>query len=135
MGQKILRLTAVVLVVTALTFLMVDLLPGDAAHELAGMEASREDVQALREELGLTDNVAVRYFRWLSGVMRGDMGVSYTTREKVSEAILARLPVTLELILSAQFLALCLALPAGIVCAYRPRDQNRPPDKHPGFRG
>ncbi|MCP3951458.1 MAG: ABC transporter permease, partial [Desulfobacterales bacterium] len=118
-GNKLLRILAVVWVVSALTFLMVNLLPGDVAHTIVGEDASLEDIQAIRKELGLDQNMVVRYFKWLGQVARGDFGKSYVTHEPVLEAILARLPVTLELMLLAQLFALFFALPTGIMAAYK----------------
>ncbi len=118
-GNKLLRILAVVWVVSALTFLMVTLLPGDVAHTIVGEEASLEDIQAIRKELGLDQNMIVRYFKWLGQVARGDFGKSFVTHEPVLEAILARLPVTLELMLLSQLFALFFALPTGIMAAYK----------------
>ncbi len=118
-GKKLLRLISVVLAVSALTFLMVDILPGDAAWEVAGEGGTIEDVEAAREELGLNRSIVVRYAEWLWNVLRGDFGESHRTNEDVLEAILARLPVTIELMVIAQFLALLVAVPAGIASAYK----------------
>ena len=71
-AEKLSRLAAVLFAASAVTFLMVDLLPGDAAYEIAGPEATMEDVEAIREELGLNRNVFVRYEIWLRGVLGGD---------------------------------------------------------------
>lgn len=118
-GRRLLHLMAVLLAVTALTFFMVDLLPGDAAFEIAGQDALQEDVAAIREELGLDRNVLVRYFKWLGEVATGNLGRSLLTREPVLEIVLSRLPVTLELMIISQLLTLILAIPAGIASAYR----------------
>ncbi|WDP87400.1 MAG: ABC transporter permease [Desulfobacter sp.] len=98
---------------------MIDLLPGDAAHEIAGENASIEEVSEIQEQLGLNKNIIARYFRWVARVFQGDLGVSSITQEVVAEAILARLPVTIELMLVAQFFALFLAVPLGIISAYK----------------
>lgn len=116
---KGIRLICVVLAVTAITFLLVNLLPGDVAYVIGGENASLQDIQTIRNELGLDRNVVKRYFIWLGNLVRGDFGKSYLTREPVLEAIVARLPVTIELLVISQFLALIFALPAGIVSAYR----------------
>lgn len=118
---KLLRLLLVVLAVSALTFLMMDLLPGDAAYDIAGTDATPEDVEALQERLGLNRPTAVRYAEWLWKASAGDFGRSYRTREPVLEAVWNRLPVTLELTVLSILLALSLAVPAGIACAYRHR--------------
>lgn len=118
-GKKLLRLSFVLLAVTAITFLMVNILPGDVAYMIGGEEATPEDVRVIREELGLDGNIAVRYVSWLGRVIRGDLGESYLSHAPVLDAILARLPVTLELLVISQLLALLLALPAGMLSAYR----------------
>ena len=121
MQKRLFQLVIVVLSVTAVTFSMLNLLPGDAAQALAGPQASPDDIQAARESMGLDAPVVVRYLNWLGRVIRGDLGVSFHSREPVSEAILHRLPVTVELMVLAQLMALALAVPAGIAAACRPQ--------------
>ncbi|MFO7713595.1 ABC transporter permease [Desulfosarcina sp.] len=116
---KALRLVLVVLAVTAITFLMVNLLPGDVAYIVGGGEATLEDIQAIRKNLGVDQNIVVRYVNWLKNAAQGDLGASYLTHESVMETIFARLPVTLELLFISQCMALILALPTGILSAYR----------------
>lgn len=117
--KKTLHLLLVVFIVSVLSFLLVDLLPADVAYELAGYDTTLEEVEALREQLGLNDHVAVRYGRWLTGVFQGELGVSLLNHQPVWDAIVARLPVTLELLILAQVFALALAIPAGIFAAYK----------------
>lgn len=116
---KLIHLIIVVFAVTALTFVMLDLLPASIAHEIAGQGATASDVATIREQLGLNDPVLVRYVRWLGGVLRGDLGYSLYSRQPVAQAIASHLPVTLELLVLAQFFALVLAVPVGIVSAWR----------------
>ena len=118
-GRKVLRLIAVVIAVSALTFLMVNILPGDVAYDIAGMNATPEDIEAIREDLGLNEHVLVRYVKWAGAALSGDFGKSFRTSEPVMEAILSRLPVTVELMIIAQVLALLIALPVGVFCAHR----------------
>ncbi|MDM8541651.1 ABC transporter permease [Desulfococcaceae bacterium HSG9] len=118
--NKLLRFIFVVLTVTALTFLMMTILPGDVAYTIGGAEASLEDIQAIRKDLGLDRNIVIRYFVWLGHVVQGDFGKSYITHEPVLEAIINRLPVTIELMFLTQFLALLFAIPIGIFGAYKP---------------
>jgi len=122
LGRKLIRLVFVVVAVTTLTFLMVNLLPGDVAYFVAGLDASPQEIAAIRHDLGLDRPLPVRYFAWLAGLLRGDFGVSMSTSEPVGEAILSRLPVTFELMVLAQVIAVALAVPLGVLCAYR---QNR----------
>ena len=119
LGKKFLRLIAVVLAVTALTFLMVNILPGDVAYEIAGPDAALEDVKAIQEELGLNKNIFLRYVNWLGCAVSGDLGKSFRTHRPVLQEILSRLPVTTELLILAQVLALALAIPAGIISGYK----------------
>jgi peptide/nickel transport system permease protein len=119
--KKFLRLLSVLVAVTALTFLMMDVLPGDVAYEIAGADATVEGVKALREALGLDRHIFIRYGDWLAGVVQGDFGRSLLTHEPVANAIFACLPVTLELMMISQILALVLAIPIGIISAYRSR--------------
>ena len=125
-GRKILRLLLIVLAASTLTFLMVDLLPGDAAFELAGQDADMSDVEAIRRELGLDRNIVARYIDWLGRVIHGDLGESQLTGEKVLDRVLARAPATIELMVLAQILALALAIPSGIFSAYK---AGRAPDR------
>ena len=118
--RKLVRLLIVITSVTWLTFLMVALLPGDAAYDIAGQDVSEEDLRAIREELGLNDPIWMRYGEWVKNAFRGDLGESHSTHEPVAEAIWSRLPVTLELLIIAQIFALALAIPSGICAAYRP---------------
>lgn len=124
--RKLLRLVFVVIAVTILTFLMVNLLPGDVAYLFAGLDASAAEVEAIRQDLGLDRPLVVRYLEWVTNLLQGDMGLSYRTSEPVAEAILSRLPVTIELMVLAQVAAIGLAVPLGVLCAYR---QNRWVDK------
>ncbi len=117
--QKFLKLLMVMICVTWFTFLLIDLLPGDMAYEIAGENASIEDVQAIQEELGLNRNIIIRYLGWLAKVCQGDLGVSSLTQEVVLDAIFSRLSVTVELMLVSQIFALSLAIPLGIICAYK----------------
>ncbi|MGR3322431.1 MAG: ABC transporter permease [Pseudooceanicola sp.] len=114
------RLCIVMAAVTFATFLLVNVLPGDVAYEIAGMDSSEEEVQEIREELGLNRPVLVRYVEWVTGIFTGDWGRSYISDEDVWEAITDRFPVSFELMILAQLLALAMAIPAGLVSAFRP---------------
>lgn len=116
---KFLHLLIVVFAVTALTYLMVERVPADIAAEIAGHNATTEELSAIRERLGLNEPAPARYAKWVTGVLKGELGCSLATRQPVAEAIRSHLPITLELIALAQFFALLLALPAGIVTAWR----------------
>jgi peptide/nickel transport system permease protein len=110
--------------VTALSFFIIDLLPGDVADAIAGVGTDsavvdNAAVEAIREDLGLDRPLIVRYASWLGKAVTGELGKSYQTGQSVSEAIALRLPVSLQLLVLAQVLALVFAIPAGILAAYR----------------
>jgi len=113
------HLVTVLFLVTVLTFLLVNVLPGDIAYDIAGLDASEAEVEAIRQDLGLNRPFVIRYFDWLGGVVTGDWGISYRTGETVTEAILSRFPVSLELMIVTQLLAVLLAVPLGIISALR----------------
>ena len=117
--RKLLRLAAVVLAVSILTFLLVDLLPGDVAYEIGGPEATAEELAAIRDELGLNRSIFVRFVQWLTRALSGNLGISHLSGEPVLQAIAARLPVTIELLILSQLIALGLAIPAAIVSAHK----------------
>lgn len=118
---QILTLIAIVFAATALTFAVTEILPGDAAVAILGDTATEAEIQSLRQELGLERPLVVRYADWLGNAMTGDLGRSYRTRESIAVMIGQRLPVTIELIILTQIIALGLAVPAGIIAAYRNR--------------
>lgn len=117
--RKLFRLGVVLLAVSAVTFLLLNVLPGDVAHVIGGSDASAEDIVAIRTELGLDRSIPERYLLWLGNIFGGNLGESYLTEEPVLDAICARLPVTISLLIFSQILALMMALPAGIISAYR----------------
>jgi peptide/nickel transport system permease protein len=116
---RLLRLVAVLLAVTAASFSMISLLPGDFATAALGANSTEEDRQQVREELNLDDPLPVRYVQWLGDAVQGDLGVSYRTRQPVAEALGERMGVTIQLVLMAQLFALLLAVPMAIGGALR----------------
>lgn len=105
--------------VTIATFVLANLLPGDPAIALLGDDATPEAIALLRERLGLNEPLVQRYFDWLFNAFRGDFGASYRTEEAVLSMIAQRLPVTLEILVLTQIVALALAIPVGIYVAWR----------------
>jgi peptide/nickel transport system permease protein len=103
------------------TFVIMRVLPGDPAAMLAsGPGAGAEEVQALRQQLGLDRPIPEQLALYVRDVARGDLGRSFTTGEPVVQDLMQRLPASLELTLSALFLAGAVALPLGIAAAARP---------------
>ena len=122
--KKLFHLIPITFAVTAFTFLLINLIPGDVVEVILGDEeegevADEATVQAVRKELGLDKPVVVRYFLWLGNGLQGDLGKSYQTGQPVSEAVSQRLPVTIQLLIMAQTLGLLLSVPSGIIAAYK----------------
>jgi peptide/nickel transport system permease protein len=119
-GRRLLYLIPVVLAVTAATFLIASLLPGDLAIAMLGDQATPEAVAALHKKLGLDLPLWQQYFHWLGGVLSGDFGTSHRTGETVLHAIAGRLPVSLELLVIAELGGIAIGVPLAILCAVRP---------------
>jgi peptide/nickel transport system permease protein len=118
--RRLPSLIATLLAVSILTFLMTSLLPGDPALQILGAEnATPEAIAAVRSELNLDDPLPLRYLNWIGDAVTGDFGRSYRTNEPVSQAIIERLPVTAEIGILAIVIALAIAIPVGMLSAYR----------------
>jgi peptide/nickel transport system permease protein len=118
--QRLLTTIFVVFGITFVVFMIIQLVPGDPARVVLGVAASKENVAALRERLGLNRPVWVQYGTWLGGLVQGDMGDSLITGQSVTEQILQRLPATLTLAGAGLLIGLLVALPAGIISALKP---------------
>lgn len=125
-AKRLLSLVIVLIIVTFVTFVLIDFLPGDPAVALVGESATPEQVENVRAQLGLDDPLPQRYLNWLGDVLTGDLGRSFRTGQSVSEALAQRVPVSLELMALSMIFSLVLAVPLGIYTAYRP---NRGVDK------
>jgi peptide/nickel transport system permease protein len=118
-GLKLLLLIPVVFLVSVATFSMTELLPGDPAIAILGENATPEQIEAINEELGFNDPIVQRYIDWASDALSGDLGRSIRSNQPVTEAFMERLPVTLQLAIMAQVIALVLAIPLGAWSAWR----------------
>jgi peptide/nickel transport system permease protein len=118
--QRLISALVVVLGVTFAVFLIIQLVPGDPARVILGVQANDENVAALRERLGLNEPFLVQYGNWLGNALRGDLGKSLITGQEVTPQIKQRLPATLELAALALLIGLAIALPAGIISALKP---------------
>ena len=115
--RRLASLVASLLVASVVIFLVLEVLPGDPAAFMLGLNASPEALAALRTQLGLDAPVLARYFGWLAGMVRGDFGISYTYRVPVAELIGARLEVSLPLAIYALVLATLIGIPVGMLAA------------------
>ncbi len=105
------------LVASSIVFFVLEILPGDPAAVMLGINAEADTLAALRAELGLDRPVAVRYFAWLGDLVRGDLGISYTYDVPVSELIKERLYLSFPLAILAITLSTLIAIPLGIIAA------------------
>lgn len=110
-------LIPVILITSFLIFWAMSLTGGDPAMIVAGEGATTEEIEAVREELGLNDPFMVRYFNYIKGMVTGDMGKSYVTNKDVFKTFMEKLPNTLMLGGAAVLIAIVIALPLGIYTA------------------
>lgn len=107
------------MVASVVIFVVIEIVPGDPASYMLGLNASPDTVEALRVELGLTESKLLRYVHWVTGMLQGDFGTSYTYRTPVSEMIVDRVAISLPLAIYALVLSTIIAFPAGIIAATR----------------
>lgn len=116
---KLVTAVATLFLVSIVVYSLQELLPGDPAVAILGEQATPETLAVVRADLGLDDPFLVRYGSWLGDVLHFDLGTSYRSGAPVLGTLLDRLPVTLELMVLAQAIALLLAVPLGVVTAFR----------------
>ena len=116
----------VVIAVSILSFVMLRLAPGDPALLQAGLDASPEAIQAIRQQMRLDDPLPLQYLAWASDVLRGDLGYSYSSGVPVTELIARRLPVSAQIAAVALIFIILVGIPAGVISALR---RNRPTDQ------
>jgi peptide/nickel transport system permease protein len=100
-------------------FVTVEILPGDPARALLGIDAAPAAVAALQHQLGLDQPAAVRYARWIAGLLHGDLGTSWSYRVPIADLLAPRLAVTLPLALAAMAITVLVAIALGIWAALR----------------
>jgi len=108
-----------VFIVVTLAFFLVALMPNDVTSAILGPDATREARDALREEMGLNDPALVRYFSFIGGLIQGDLGTSYVSRQPVVTQVLDRMPVTLTLSIGGIILTTVLGVVLGVIAATR----------------
>ncbi|MGV3569338.1 MAG: ABC transporter permease [Ramlibacter sp.] len=123
--KRLITLVATLVGTSIVVFLVLEILPGNAAQILMGPDAAPDAVAALAQKLGLDRPPVERYWEWVSGLLTGDLGLSYAYSTPVGELVLERLALTVPLALMAMALTTVLALVAGIYAAAR---HNKPGD-------
>lgn len=117
--KRILSLIPTLLIVSVVVFLVVYIIPGGPAAAILGMEATPDAIDALNAELGFDRPFFVQYFDWIFNVFKGDWGQSYFLQMPVTQAIGEYFGPTLSLAIYAQLVSLILAIPMGIIAAYK----------------
>ncbi|KAF0820544.1 MULTISPECIES: nickel ABC transporter permease [unclassified Cytobacillus] len=118
--RRIIQTIPVIIGVTFVVFFIMQLVPGDPAVLLAGEGASKETIEAIREQLGLNKPLYIQYFEYLTNVFKGDLGVSLKNSQPVLDEILVRLPITIELAFFSIIITIVLGMAAGIISAVKP---------------
>ena len=115
--KRLLMLIPIIIITSFLVFFVINLAPGDVTAQLTGGEATPEEIAALRAELGLDQPIVIRYARYFSGLLRGDLGTSYISGESVFDSYMEKLPATLELAIASIIVSIVISIPLGISSA------------------
>ncbi len=115
--KRLLLMIPAILATSLIIFVAMNMTGGDPVDTLAPENATEEQIAQIREELGLNDPLLVRYLKYMGGMLHGDLGISYVTKQDVFKTFAERLPATLKLACSSVFVATLVALPLGIYTA------------------
>jgi ABC-type dipeptide/oligopeptide/nickel transport system permease component len=118
-ASRLIQLVFVLIGVSVVVFVTMHLLPGDVAQLLLGEHATKEQLQRLREQLGLDQPVWVQYGRFMQAALQGDLGISVQTNHPALKDVLTAFPVTLQLALTSLLLAGVFGIPIGVLSAVR----------------
>jgi len=119
--RRLLQMVPVLFFVSVIIFTLINLIPGDAARLFLGEEASPDALVALRHQMGLDRPLPVQYAWWIGGMLHGDFGHSFKDNRSVLATVAQKIPVTAELSLMALLIAWTIAIPAGVLAAWRRR--------------
>lgn len=125
LSRRLVSLSLSLLAASLVIFLLIEIVPGDPARLMMGLNASPDAVAVVREQLGLDLPAWQRYFSWLAGMLHGDFGISYTYKVPVSDLISDRVWISVPLAIYALVLSTAIAFPVGIIAAAR---RNSPTD-------
>jgi peptide/nickel transport system permease protein len=118
--RRVLIAIPLLLAVSVLTFALMEAMPGDPARNMAGMDATEAEVEAVRKQLGLDRPPVERYLTWLGGFVTGNLGRSTVSGQTVASMLDERMPVTVELVAFAFVLSLAISVPVALMAARRP---------------
>lgn len=114
---RALSLTLSLIVASGVIFAVIEVIPGDPAAFMLGLNATDTAIENLREELGLGGSMTQRYFNWVTGMLSGDFGISYTYRVPVTQLIADRIWISVPLAVLALILSTLIAVPVGVLAA------------------
>ena len=114
---RLVSLSLSLIAASVVIFSVIEIIPGDPASFMLGINAQPDTIAALRDQLGLNGSIISRYFNWISGMLTGDFGISYTYRVPVSELIMARVWISLPLAIYALAISTLIAFPVGLIAA------------------
>jgi peptide/nickel transport system permease protein len=117
--RRLLSIIPVLWLVSAMVFVLIHLVPGDPVLVILGAAAKPEQVEMMRQRLGLDQPILIQYWDWMTALLQGDLGASIRSGEPVTRLILERMPITISVAAVALFLSLAISLPAGIIAALR----------------
>ena len=117
--RRIIIALPTIVLISIFVFAMQKLLPGDPLLVLAGEERDPAVLELLREKYRLNDPVWMQYMAWIGNALQGDLGISFRTNQPVTELILQKLPVTIQLAIMSMIFALLIGIPAGILSAVK----------------
>jgi peptide/nickel transport system permease protein len=117
--KKLVLMIPILIGASIIVFLMIHLAPGDPVHMIVGPNVTPEVYDNIVEKLGLNDPLPVQYYRFISNVVRGDLGMSILQRRPVLDIIKEKLPITLELGFASLFISFAIAVPAGVIAAVK----------------
>jgi peptide/nickel transport system permease protein len=119
-GKRLLTAVPILLGVSILSFWVLNLIPGNAAQQLLGAEATPQQIADMEQRLGLDEPAVTRYLHWLGGALTGDLGRSLSSNQPATDLLWGHLAVTGELVLLAFVFSLGFAVPVALLAAYRP---------------
>ena len=122
---RLVSLSLSLIAASVVIFSVIEIIPGDPASFMLGINAQPDTIAALRDQLGLNGSIISRYFNWIFGMLTGDFGISYTYRVPVSELIMARVWISLPLAIYALAISTLIAFPVGLIAA---ANRGRPVD-------
>jgi peptide/nickel transport system permease protein len=117
--KRVLSLLPILFIVSIIVFMIIHLTPGDPATVMLGNTATPEQIEELRDQLGLNVPIYLQYVKWIGNILQGDLGYSFFMRQQVTSAIAEHIGPTVSLAILAQIMAIIIGIPFGIIAANR----------------